>query len=319
MQKKGVSGSTLKIIAILAMILDHIGWTLLDPIVQSDNIFRFRSSIYIKYHEAIPTLQILSEIFHAVGRITFPIMLFLIVEGIKHTKSKAKYIRNMLIFALASEIPFNLAFSEKPLDLVDAFPFIRLNNIFFTLALGLIAIVICEKIMSATNLPKLLKFVSFAGVPAFAASVSYYLIHDISKSFDVGFNRLAFYAAAAVLLILCIFSMRKNENDKNARLALSLAVVIAAAWVSVLFSCDYTFIGIVALYFMYLLQSQKNKSYFAGCTYLALNEYYLGFSLLALPLVHFYNGKRGVNLKFFFYSIYPLHLIVLWMIKASLL
>ena len=44
-----------------------------------------------------------------IGRISFPIFAFMIVEGYFNTKNLKKYIKRLFIFAIISEIPFNLA------------------------------------------------------------------------------------------------------------------------------------------------------------------------------------------------------------------
>ena len=74
----------------------------------------------------------------AIGRLTFPIFAFLIVEGYFHTRSVKKYMLRMLIFAVASEIPFNLMTGGGIFNITH-------QNALWTLLLGLVLIHLNER------------------------------------------------------------------------------------------------------------------------------------------------------------------------------
>jgi hypothetical protein len=69
-----------------------------------------------------------------IGRIAFPIFCFLIAEGAAHTRNIKRYLLRLSLFALVSEIPFDLADTGKLLELGT-------QNVYFTLTLGLIGII----------------------------------------------------------------------------------------------------------------------------------------------------------------------------------
>lgn len=69
-----------------------------------------------------------------IGRLAAPIFMFCIANGYMHTSNVKKYITRITIFALISQIPYNLFFGYRCL------------NILFTLALGLIAIYAFDKL-----------------------------------------------------------------------------------------------------------------------------------------------------------------------------
>jgi hypothetical protein len=65
-----------------------------------------------------------------VGRLAFPIFAYLLVEGYFHTKNIGKYSLRLFLFALLSEIPFNLMYISAPI-----YPFHQ--NVIWTLLIGL--------------------------------------------------------------------------------------------------------------------------------------------------------------------------------------
>lgn len=108
--KLGINTFTLKMIAIVAMLLDHIGAVLLPQYI----------------------------ILRMIGRIAYPIFAYTLAEGFVHTHDVKKYMMRMGILALLSEVPFDLAFFGKPLEFGH-------QNVFFTLFLGLVMMYLMSK------------------------------------------------------------------------------------------------------------------------------------------------------------------------------
>ena len=93
-----MSGTTLKWIAVISMLIDHTAEVLIN-------------------HNAALTDPIWAQIYvlmRGIGRIAFPIYAFLLVEGFLHTRDVKKYLARMLTFAVVSEIPFDLAVFHTP-------------------------------------------------------------------------------------------------------------------------------------------------------------------------------------------------------------
>ena len=73
-----------------------------------------------------------------IGRIAFPIFAFLIVEGYFHTHNLKKYVLRLLLFALISEIPFNLMIASSLIDPFD-------QNVIWTFLIAILLIWLNEK------------------------------------------------------------------------------------------------------------------------------------------------------------------------------
>ena len=112
-----LSGTALKRIACLSMLVDHLGASLLE-----NGLFRCSA--------IDPRLVGLDQLLRLVGRLAFPIYCFLLVEGFLHTHDLKKYALRMLGFALISEWPFDWAFFSGV--------YWGHQNVYFTL-LGLLA------------------------------------------------------------------------------------------------------------------------------------------------------------------------------------
>ena len=120
-----LSGSGLKILAIVTMLIDHIGATF--P----------RSTASVILHIGQKRLM-LYTVMRFIGRLSFPIFAFLLVEGFLHTHDREHYGIRLAVFALISELPWNLLHA-------DAWRY-ETQNVFFTLLLGYLGVCLVEKI-----------------------------------------------------------------------------------------------------------------------------------------------------------------------------
>ncbi|MBQ2461753.1 MAG: hypothetical protein II504_04865, partial [Clostridia bacterium] len=114
-------------------------------------------SYVITLKDAAPWI-LLKNILRTVGRISFPLFAFCLSEGFSHTSKAYKYGARLAIFALISEIPFDLACFNTPVDFST-------QNIFFTLLLGFIGMFIINRIDDEVWILKLFAFIGacFAG------------------------------------------------------------------------------------------------------------------------------------------------------------
>lgn len=153
---KGMNTFTLKMIAIVSMLIDHIGAVLFPQIT----------------------------IFRILGRIAFPIFAYTIVEGFVHTHDFKKYIIRLGIFALVSEIPFDLAFSGKVIEFGH-------QNVFFTLLLGIVMLALYVR---ARNVTEQLSIVAVTVL--------------ISRLLNVD------YQGTAILMIFLFYYLRDKKLEK---------------------------------------------------------------------------------------------------------
>ena len=116
-QYKGITSFGLHVLAMTLMLCDHLWATLL-----SDHTW-----------------------LTWIGRIAFPIFAFMIVEGFYHTKDRKKYILRMLVFAVISEIPFNVMMSGGSL----IYPYHQ--NVLWTFLIAMLGLSAVEAVRKKGN------------------------------------------------------------------------------------------------------------------------------------------------------------------------
>ncbi len=237
-----ISSATLHVIAMLFMLCDHLWATVISG----------------------------NDWLTCIGRLAFPIFAFMTVEGYFRTKNLKKYVLRLLIFAVISEIPFNLMYSSGFL-----FPFHQ--NVLWTFLIGI----------GAMHLNELARKKDKLWLRILTGVVT------IVVGYLLGIITFVDYNGAGVLTILAFYFFRGRR------------------W--------WCFIGqAAALYYInfeLLSGLQYEISMFGGTVFFPQQ----GFALLALIPIWLYKGRQGYHSKwfqYFCYSFYPLHMLILFVVRS---
>lgn len=229
----------LKIIALVTMFCDHFGYALVGRL----------------------------SFWNLIGRIAFPIFAFQISEGYVHTKNLKKYFIRLLIFAVASQIPFYI-FLQKFIPNSAAS-----LNIFFTLLLGLLCMVVYNYFSSSEN--NHFQYQIFGiKVGKIIGILFTLLIACIGELLNVD------YGAWGVIVIFAFYLFKNNK----------LAMIIS-------------FICLCVIYYGYRIILY---GFYLQYVYLAIA------TILPIIFIGLYNGKQGYKIKYLMYLFYPAHLLLLY-------
>lgn len=116
----------MKIIACVTMLIDHFAFFYQEQLGISENLYC---------------------VLRGIGRISFPIFAFLLVESFYHTKSKWKHLFRILFIGVLSEIPYNIIRDIS-------FTSDKYQNVCFTLAVGFLMLMLLDKISDITFIKK---------------------------------------------------------------------------------------------------------------------------------------------------------------------
>ena len=223
---KILNGAELKYIAFLSMLIDHVNNGVITPFLDGKG-----------------ALLYISNIFSILGRIAFPIFIFFIVEGFFKTRDRKKYLFNLVLFGVISEVPFDL-FTSK------VFYNPNWNNMMFTLGLCLVTIWIIDELKERIS------------------------------------NKFLWYG-------------------------ISIVIVMAFGLLAMQLSLDYDYHAIILAYVFYIFYDKPVLGAAIGYVSIIKELYsFLGFAMTIT-----YNGKRGKQNKWVNYFFYPVHLLILGIIR----
>lgn len=211
-----IDRSVLKWIAVLTMVIDHVGAIL------------FPDQIWMR----------------VIGRVAFPVYAYCLAEGFRYTSDYRRYLGRLALFAILSEIPFDLAFYGVPFSFAH-------QNVFFTLTLGLILLWVLERFKEQLLL----------------CAGAFVVLCFLAQALHMD------YGAGGLLMVFAFYLARQGTSP----------------W-----------IGWGIFVFINLF------GYAGGVQWAAI---------LALLPIGLYSGKAGKKKQRFFYWIYPLHLLLLWIIE----
>ena len=146
-----INGSTLKLIALISMLTDHTAAVIFPYLMIKYEVYTIDFSMdyaSMALSQGLAGwLYILYQIMRrGIGRLAFPIYCFLLVEGFERTHSRAKYAFRLFLFALISEVPFDLAFHGYRV-------YLYYQNVFFTLLLGLLMMWAMKELEERVSIP----------------------------------------------------------------------------------------------------------------------------------------------------------------------
>lgn len=227
-----LSGAGLKLIAIISMLADHVNKALIYPYLESNHGF----------------LAFISDAFDIIGRIAFPLFCFMLVEGYFKTRNRKKYLLNLLLFGVISEVPFDMFTTASFFNM-------NWNNVMFTLALVLVTV---------------------------------WIIDTLKEKMQKRSKALWYLVSILIVLVMCIVSM-----------SLSL---------------DYEHHAILIGYFFYLFHDMPVFAIPFGYASMFKEPW----ALLGFGLTLTYNGERGKQHKMLYYWFYPVHLLILGLLRLYL-
>lgn len=300
LKKSFVNEFVLKIIALVTMTLDHVGIFLLDY-----------SGANLANNPFTNAMFTTGFIFRVIGRIAFPLYIFMIVEGVRHTRNFWKYLLRLGVVAviiLSAQIVISIAlmdissFSSPFIDLVVIAIMVyllkRKDKLSF-LALIPIAYLVFTTVIQVIERANHLSIIWFPEV--IRPSYSFF-------GLCIGLGFYFAYELAYVGLI------KKENRFKEVREYIETTSEYRL--MVNIYSIIFLFITNVILFLTAYININGVEAFMIYSQGLDFNNIQT-YSVIAGVFLLFYNGRRGYNklwFKYFNYAYFPLHIIIIFFV-----
>lgn len=283
-----MTASILKLIAIISMTIDHIG------------AYLFYSGSDIVSPQGINLMR-------SIGRMALPIFAYFLVVGYFKTRDIKKYISRMHLFAIISQIPFTLAFYYENYYVYESVNFIEYDYKWLLAIIPMIAfyyVLILDRKFDIS-----LVYVSIAWLitPINTSVNGYFLL--------TGYELNIFYELGLALIIFEYFNLLKTKYKNNILMYIIIAISVILSYYYIGGIANYGYNAIALMIALYLTKGTKYYQSFIvflwGYYMYNWNMTNIIFIVLTCILLLTYNGKKGSNLKYLFYTFYPIHIIIL--------
>lgn len=192
------SEDALKLLALAAMFMDHVGAGILE---------HFLVYVLPEGSAAWQYCNMADQILRTVGRLSFPIYCYLLLQGFLHTRSLGRYALRLFLFALLSEAPFDLLFYGEMT--------MAHQNVFWTLLAGLLTLAAIRQCRERLKSPAAGWLCTAAAAAAGMTAAG--LLHT-----DYGYS--------GVFLIVVLYLLRTN---RSLQCILSPALFLASYFIGV--------------------------------------------------------------------------------------
>ena len=251
-----MSALVLKLIACVTMLIDHIGYC--TP-----------GATWMRI----------------IGRVAFPIYVYLMTEGLRHSSNRLRYALRLLLFAVLSQVPFGLLVAKDP-----GFPE---GSVMVTLLLAYLSVWLVD-VCRGRKVLRVLCWLPVLGLC--------YVMHRDWIPCD--------YGARGVLLAQAFYWLSPLARGKKR--AAGALLLFAGAFCATFYG---TLLTVGESLLRQLSGVSRNPIQIPGWTLLQ------AFSLMSLPLILLYNGRKGwcpaskagrKALQYAFYAFYPVHMLILY-------